>query len=175
MSKKSLFIRFILIICISVLLAGCTININVGNPSDASKNGTTPNHNSDTSTNISIYQSRATIYISNKGSAESPAISSSDLIVSKDFIESYIVILNSKQIQSKIREKYPSAEYTLTLEPMNETNVFSIIAASENPECLEEICDIATSMLCEIIPQVIEGVSCKVVDHAKPAQLVEKN
>jgi len=130
MSKKSLFIRFFLIICISVLLAGCTININVGNPSNASENETTPNHNSDTSTNISIYQSRATIYISNKGSAESPAISSSDLIVSKDFIESYIVILNSKQIQSKIREKYPSAEYTLTLEPMNETNVFSIIAAN---------------------------------------------
>lgn len=175
MSKKSLFIRFILIVCVSVLLAGCTININVGNSSDASKNGTTPNHNSDTSANTSLYQSRATIYISQTVTTDSTMISSDDLTGSLQLIESYIVILNSKQIQSKIREKYPSAEYTLTLEPMNETNVFSIIATSENPECLEEICDIATSMLCEIIPQVIEGVSCKVVDYAKPAQLVEKN
>lgn len=175
MSKKSLFIRFILIVCVSVLLAGCTININVGNPSNASENETTPDHNSDISVNTSTYQSRATIYISQTVATDSTMITSADLTGSSSLMETYKVILNSKKIQGKIQEEYPGVEYELTLESINETEMFAITATSEKPEKLEEICNMAVSLFCEEVSNIVEGVSCKVVDYAKPAQLVEKN
>lgn len=175
MSKKSLFIRFFLIVCVSVLFAGCTININVGNSSDASENGTTPDHGNDITASTSTYQSRATIYISQTVTTDSTMISSDDLTGSSSLMETYKVILKSKRIQGKIQEDYPEIEYELTLEQINETEMFAITATSERPEKLEEICNMAVSLFSEEVSNIIEGVSCKVVDHAKPAQLVEKN
>ena len=79
------------------------------------------------------------------------------------------------KVQDKIREEYSGTEYALSLEQTNETEIFTLIATSETPEYLEDMCNMAVSLLCEMIPQVIGGSSCKIVDCAKSAQAVGTN
>lgn len=176
MLVKRLFALFLFVVYISFLLAGCTININVGNSSEEATNRTNGKTIFDHIFNnrSTMYESRATIYISNIF-AESSAISSSDLTVSKQLAESYQVILNSKKIKSKIQEQYPNIEYKLTMESINQTEVFYITATSEKPEELDDVCNLAASLLCEEVPLAIEGASCKVVECARSAQLVGTN
>lgn len=175
---KRLSARFLLIVCISCLLAGCTININIGNPPKDATNEADSKTFLDNFVNSEkqkiLYESCASIYITTT-TATDATISSSDLKVAKSLVETYNTILQTNMIQSQIREQYPDIEYTLSLEPIEETEIFALIATGEEPEHLEEICNRAVSLLCEKIPQIVDGVSCKVVDYAKPAQLVGKN
>ena len=119
-----------------------------------------------------MYESRAVIYIFNTHEDQTGTISSSDLTVSIRLVKTYNAILQSSMVQDKIREEYSGTEYELSLEQIDETEIFALIATSETPEHLEDICNMAVSLLCEMIPQVIAGSSCKIVDYAKPAQAV---
>ena len=177
MTKKRLVSTFLLIVCTVGLLVGCTININVDSQS---KNTTKETGNKTIFNSIlngkeepSMYESRATIYITTSKN-DNAAISSSDLTVEIQLAETYRVILQSDKVQEEIRKEYTGAEYTLTLEQINETEVFALIATSENPEKLQEICNMAASLLCETVQQTIEGTSCRIVDCATSAKLVEK-
>lgn len=120
-----------------------------------------------------VYECRANICIT-KTSANT-TVSSSDLRISKSLIETFNSILQSHVIQNKIHEQYPNTEYTLILEPTEETGIFTIVATSENSDQLDAICNKAASLFCEKIAGVTEGLSYKIVDHAKTAQLSEGN
>ena len=177
MIKTRILSLCLVIVCILGLLTGCTLNINLGDSSEKDKNKT-----EDKTTIIDdffgrnkAYESRATILISNTATAKAPAISSSDLSATTSLVKTYAAILNTSKIQNKIKEDYPNIEYELTLEPINETEVFVLIATSENAENLEDICNLAVSLLCEEVSLIVEGSSCKVVDNATPAQLVGTN
>ena len=160
-------------------LAGCTININIGNADENTVNETNGKTIFDYIFNgkeeTTIYESRAVIYISHPHEDQTGIISSSDLATSIKLVETYNVILQSSSVQDKIRKEYSGAEYELSLEHIDETETFALIATSETPEYLEDICNMAASLLCEIIPQVMNVSSCKIVDYAKPAQLVGIN
>jgi len=168
---KRLLLLFTLVVCVFLLTTGCSININIGSSSTHTADETTSSHSSDAPSNISSYQSRATILITTSDS-EKPSICSSDLVSSKNLVNTYATILLSHRIQNKIHEEYPNIEYTLTLESLRETEIFAIIATSQNPERLEEICNMAVSLFCEEISLLIAGCSCKVIDCASSAQLV---
>lgn len=176
MLTKRLSELFLFVVCIFCLLSGCTININVGNPSEDTVNKIDDKTVFDYIFNngSTMYESRSTIYIANT-TATDTAISSSDSKVAISLVETYSAILQTNRIQGKIREEYPDVEYMLSLEPINETEICTLIATGEKPEYLDEICNMAVSLLCEEIPQIIEGSSCRVVDYAKPAQLVGTN
>ena len=172
MLKKCLLPLFLVVTFVFSLLAGCTININIGAPSaNIAEETTILESNSNPKT---MYESRATILITNNVSSDA-AISSSDLMVPIELVNSYAVILKSNVIQNQIREEYPGSEYELSLEQIDETEIFALIATSETPEYLEDICNRATSLLCEKIPQVIEGSSCKIVDFPHSVQEVGTN
>lgn len=165
---------FLLVICILFLAAGCTINISIGNHADDATNETAFNPSSETTANISRYQTKARIMISteNKGNA---SISSSDLVVSQQLVDTYAAILQSDEIRNKIYKEYPDNEYTLALESLNQTEIFAIVVTSKNPENLKEVCDIAVTHFCEIVPQIMGNISCKVVNYAGLPQVVETN
>ena len=173
-STKNMHILVCILIVVSVfsVITGCTININFGNSSDDALSQTEGKTGFDYNVNDgrTMYESRAMIYISNSSSADSTLITSSDLTVSKQLIETYTVILDTKKIQSKIQEAYPNVKYKLTLKPANETEIIAIIATGENPEKLADVCNLAVSLMCEEVPHIVEGSFCKVVDYAKPAQ-----
>ena len=176
MIKTRILSLCLVIVCILGLLTGCTLNINLGDSSEKDKNKTEEKTIFDDFLGSrKVYESRASIFIPNTATAESTAISSSDLIASSHLAETCKVILNTSKIQNKIKEEYPNIEYELTLEPINETEVFVLIATSENAENLEDICNLAVSLLCEEVSLIVEGSSCKVVDNATPAQLVGTN
>ena len=179
MLKNRLLPLYLVIVCIFGLLTGCTININVENPAkDDAKNTdskTIFDYIFNNGNQTTLYESRATILISNTATAESPAISSSDLSATTSLAKTYAAILNTSKIQNKIKEEYPNIEYELTLEPINETEICAVIATSEHPEKLEDICNLAVSLLCEEVSLIVEGSSCKVIDNATPAQLVGTN
>lgn len=175
---KQILVLFLCVACILLFITGCTININLDNPAYDTTNDTENDYSSE---NISGYQSRATIYMSNKNSVELPAISSSDLIVSGSLADTYAAILQSDVVQDEIRKeickKHPDAniEYTLTLEPLEETEIYAIIAISENAEHLEEICNTAVSVFCEKLTETLPDISCKIIDYAKSAQCIVTN
>lgn len=169
MLKKYLMPLFLIAVCTFSLLIGCTVNINIGAPSEGvPKETTILESNSNQKT---MYESRANILIMNQGTSNT-AISSSDLNVSVQLMESYVVILKSSTIQNQVRKEYPGVEYILSLEQINETEAFAIVATSETPEHLEDICNMAVSLFCETLPQVIEGSSCKIVNCAKSTKAV---
>ena len=174
--SKRLFVLVLIIASVFLFVTGCTININIGSSSENTANEADSKNLFDSIFNnenlkSTMYKSCATIYISTKGTTES-AISSSDLVVSKSLADTCETILQSDSFQNEIREEYPNVKYELTLESINETEVFTIVAVGPNPEDLEEICNMAVSLLCEKISRVVEGVSCKVIDYATAAQLV---
>ena len=172
MKTKRLSLLLLLIaICVSFLFTGCTVNINVGNPSEDTAKETAGKSFFDyIFKSNKQYESHATIYV-NRTTIAGSAISSSDLAGSASLLETYSAILQSNGLQSQIREKYPEVEYTLSLDSLYDTEVFEISAIGENPEFLEDICNMAASLLCEKITQ-ISGVSCRVIDNATTAQLV---
>ena len=86
MLMKRLSALYLLIVYISFLLAGCTININVGNPSENTANKTDGKTVSDYIFNngSTMYESRAHIYIAT--TTTDSLITSSDLIVAESFV-----------------------------------------------------------------------------------------
>ena len=189
MLKNRLLPLFTLVVCVFFLFAGCTININVGNPAqDAAKDTdgkTIFDYIFNNGNQTTVYESRAIIYISYKTINTSYDLSGA-------FTETFAAILNSEEIQSKIQEEYPNLKYELTLELLDtiqsniqeeypnliEVNVkemFTIIATSENPEKLEDVCNFAASLFCEEIPHYIPNFFCRVVNYAKSTQEVGTN
>lgn len=156
---KRVLVLFVFVACVFSFVTGCTVNINIDTSSD---------HKGDTASNMRGYQSQATIYITSKVSAGA-TISSSDLSASVSRADVYETLLQSNSIQNEIREEYPNVEYKLMLEPIDETEIFAITAAGPEPEHLDEICNMAVSLLCEKIPTILDGTSCKVIDYAKSA------
>ena len=176
MLKNRILPLCLVVVCIFGLLTGCTININLGDSSEKDKNKTEDKAIIDDFFGRNkAYESRATILISNTATAESPAISSSDLSAAISFAKTYAAILNTSTIQNKIKEEYPNVEYELTVEPINETGIFAVIVTSEHSGKLEDICNLAVSLLCKEVSLIVEGSSCKVIDNATPAQLVGTN
>lgn len=101
MLKKRFLTPLFLIVCISFLFAGCTININIGNPAqDSTKETTRKNLFSNIFNNqedVLMYESRASVYITTK-TATDATISSSDIKVAKSHMEACSAILQSDMI-----------------------------------------------------------------------------
>ena len=175
---KRLISLFLLVFYTVFLLSGCAVHIHMDQPSENTQSGNASIFDfifNNSLFKTPMYKSRATILISNTATAKSPAISSSDLSATTSLAKTYAAILNTSKIQNKIKEEYPNIEYELTLEPINETEICAVIATSEHPEKLEDICNLAVSLLCEEVSLIVEGSSCKVIDNATPAQLVGTN
>jgi len=113
-----------------------------------------------------LYESRAIIYLPRP---QSGIIDYSKAALDSVFMRDCRTILQSEAIQKLIRKEYPDVEYTLSLETIDETEVCAVIATGENPEYLEEICNMATELFGEKIADLM-GCSYKVVEYAGPAQ-----
>ena len=179
MLKNRLLPLFLLVVCVFGSLAGCTININMGNADENTVNETNGKTIFDYIFNgkeeTTMYESRATIYISTTFVPTNNSISSSDLTVSERHLEIYNLFLQTPMIQDKIREQYPGAEYALSLTPIDDTASFALIVTSESPEHLEEICNLAASRFCDTTPGILKGWSCSIIDYAKSVQKVGAN
>ncbi len=81
--------------------------------------------------------------------------------------KTYLEILNSNQVRSKIAEQYPDIKYTIKLHKTNDTDTYSIIVRSDKEEHSIAICNLATNIFKEKVMAIINGVDCKVLDYAR--------
>lgn len=122
-----------------------------------------------------LYQSSAMFYVNNTafsfGDAEL-SISSSDISAAKSLVNSYIVILKTRESLNEVIElaevdlKYEELEEMIVAASVDATEVFEVIVTSEDPYEAERIARAITQILPNRISDIIEGTSARIVDTA---------
>lgn len=157
--KKLLFV--ILLLCMSALLfSACeegTSERDAGNKSWFPVSTTVPQH-----------QKTATVYINNaQAPTGKPGISGSDLQASAKLTDTYAVIIQSNRVMEQVRKQFPNVEFTVEVKAIEDTEIIQIIVSGDKEENLAEICNAVVDTACQVLPEIVEGSSCKVVDYAK--------
>ncbi|MBE6992485.1 MAG: polysaccharide biosynthesis tyrosine autokinase [Ruminococcaceae bacterium] len=121
------------------------------------------------------YQSAAMFYVNNNSLSVGDAslsISSSDIVASKSLVDTYIVILNTRETLNDVIDyadvdrSYAEVKGMLSAEPVNETEIFQIVVTSPDPVEAENIASAIAYILPKRISSIIEGTSAKIVDTA---------
>ena len=122
------------------------------------------------------YESSAMFYVNNNsisvGDVSLSSITSSDITASKNLVNSYIVILQTRESLNDIidyagvNRTYEEVKRMISAKSVNETEIFEVIVTSENPQEAEAIADAVAYILPKRISSIIEGTSAKVVDAA---------
>ena len=119
------------------------------------------------------YESSAMFYVNNSdisvGSA-SLDISSQDITASKDLVESYIVILHSRDTLTLVKD-YAGVDYSIgtlrnmiTAEAVNSTEIFEVIVTSTDPHEAYDIAMAIQTVLPARIDDIIDGTKANTVD-----------
>lgn len=121
------------------------------------------------------YQSAAMFYVNN-GSLSmgnlSYNISSSDLVTSRGLVESYMVILKTRETledvadYAEVKRSYAELSAMVSAAAVNETEIFKVTVTSPDPKEAEKIADAISYILPKRISSIVEGTSAQIVDHA---------
>lgn len=120
------------------------------------------------------YESATMLYVNNNGLdvGIDSIISASDLSASKDLVNSYIVILKTRETLNDVIDyagvdrTYGEVKGMISAESVDETEIFRVVVTSEDPEEAEKIADAIAYILPKRIASIIDGTSTKVVDSA---------
>ncbi len=121
------------------------------------------------------YESSALFYVNNNAFSlgdASLSIDSGDISASKSLVNSYIVILNSREsIDEVIRyaevdRTYLEIKEMIHAASVNGTEIFEVVVTSSDPREAELIANAIAATLPDRIAGIIEGTSAKIVDHA---------
>lgn len=121
------------------------------------------------------YQSKAMFYVNNGAlsvAGTSLKVSASDLSVSKSLVDSYIVILNTRETlndvadYAEVERSYGELKSMIHAAAVNSTEIFEVVVTSTDPEEAEKIADAISYILPKRISNIVEGTSAQVVDHA---------
>lgn len=119
------------------------------------------------------YQSTAMFYVNNYAqmSESTGSITSSDISASKNLVDSYIVILNTRATLTEIID-YAGVDRTcedledmLDASAVNATEIFQVVVTSPDPQEAAKIADAITHVLPLRISSILEGSSANVVDE----------
>lgn len=122
-----------------------------------------------------LYQSSAMFYVNNNDlslGGASISISSGDLTTSRNLVDSYIVILNTKEtLEGVIRQAgvdytYEEIKEKISAKAVNETEIFQVTVTCDDPYEAERIANAVVSVLPKQIGKIIDGSSAKVVESA---------
>lgn len=121
------------------------------------------------------YESSAMFYVNNSNLSlgdASMSISSGDLSTSRNLVDSYIVILNTRETLVDVID-YAGVSYTytelkdmITAAAVNETEIFQVTVTSPNPQEAERIANAIAYILPKRIGTIIDGTSARVADAA---------
>ena len=121
------------------------------------------------------YQSSAMFYVNNNSLSVGDAsfsLSSGDLSTSRNLVDSYIVILNTRETIAAVNEhagvdySYSELKNMISASAVNETEIFKVTVTNPDPAEAQRI----TSAIAEVLPgrigTIIKGTSAEVVDSA---------
>lgn len=121
------------------------------------------------------YASTAKFYVNNSsisvGSA-SISLSSGDLTAARNLVDSYIVILQTRETLKDVSDyagvnlKYSELQKMITAEAVDNTEIFEVTVTSEDPQEAEAIANAIAYILPKRITSIVEGTSAKVVEAA---------
>ncbi len=121
------------------------------------------------------YKSAAMFYVNNSALSVGDAslsISSGDLVTSRGLVDSYIVILNTRETLNDVIDyagvdmSYSALRGMISAAAVNETEIFQVSVASPDPQEAERIANAIAYILPKRIGTIIDGTSAKVVDSA---------
>lgn len=120
------------------------------------------------------YQSSAMFYVNNKISigSTSVSLSSSDITASQSLVDTYIVILKTRNTLESVIDRgnyklsYGQLNSMISASAVNSTEVFKVTVTDTNPERACSIANTITQILPDKISEIVSGSSAKVVDYA---------
>ena len=120
-----------------------------------------------------LYKSTAMFYVNNNDiSVGDVSISNGDLVTSRGLVESYIVILNTRETLNDvidyagINRSYSQVKGMISAAAVNETEIFAVTVTGPDPAEAEKIANAIAYILPKRISTIIDGTSAKVVDAA---------
>lgn len=124
-----------------------------------------------------LYSSSVMLYVNN-GSISlgntSVSIDNGDLTASRSLVETYIVILNSRETLEEVIEKaelsynYVELGEMVSASAVNDTEVFEVTVTSEDPEEASNIANTIVEVLPARIKSIVDGSNAVCVDSAIP-------
>lgn len=122
------------------------------------------------------YEASAMFYVNNNSltANENPSssISSGDLATSRGLVNSYIVILNTRETLNEVIDyagldlKYAQISGMVSASAVDKTEMFRVTVTSEDPKQAEQIANAIAHVLPGRIGSIIDGSSAEVVDWA---------
>ena len=121
------------------------------------------------------YQSAAMFYVNNNSFSVGDAslsISSGDLVTSRGLVDSYIVILKTRETLNEVIDyagldlTYSEVGGMITASAVNETEIFRVTVTNPDPQEAEKIANAIAYILPKRIGNIIDGTSAKIVDSA---------
>lgn len=131
------------------------------------------------------YESEVTIYVNNKKPGESSQILSSDIAASQKLVETYVVIIKSDKVLTKVAERleedgiggyHPNQlRNMITAEAVDNTEVLAITVRDTDKVNTFMIANVIAEVAPDEISYYLEGSSVKVVDYAGVGTKVSPN
>lgn len=121
------------------------------------------------------YESSAMFYVNNSSFSvgdASVSITSGDITASKSLVNTYIVILNTKETlddvidYAGVEASYKEVKDMIDAESVDDTEVFRVVVTNPDPQDAEKIASAIAYILPKRISSIVEGTSAKVVDAA---------
>ena len=121
------------------------------------------------------YEATAKFYVNNNSISvgnTSVSLSSGDLTTSRNLVDSYIVILKTRETlndvidYAEVSRTYEQLEKMISADAVDNTEIFKVIVTSTNPSEAEKIANAIAYILPKRISTIIEGTSAKVVEAA---------
>lgn len=122
-----------------------------------------------------LYESTAQMYVNNNGlsfDTSALSISSTDITASKSLVDTYMVILKSRQMLNEVIADaqldltYDDLVQMITAASVDSTEVFEIVVTDTDPYRAEKIANTIAEDLPERISNIVEGSSARIVDYA---------
>ena len=119
------------------------------------------------------YQSSAMFYVNNNSVSigdVTASIDSGDIVAAKSLVQTYIVVLNSRETVMQIidyagvNRSYTELRNMMSAAAVNSTEIFRVVVTSEDPKEAQAIANAITQILPNRIDCIIDGTTAKVVD-----------
>lgn len=120
-----------------------------------------------------LYQASVTLYINNRSGSGNSAVSSSDLAVALQLVETYTNIVRSDRVVDKVIDASgvglttKQVKSMISAEAVNKTEIFQVIVTSPDPELSMKLANTIAEVAPAEITSIIEGSSAKIIDYAK--------
>lgn len=121
-----------------------------------------------------MYQANALMYVNNStvSLGSGFAITPGELAAAQSLVETYVVILKSRNTLNEVIERgglnysYEQLSAMVSASPIEETEIFSISVTGPDPQETEYIANVIAEVLPEKIADIVDGSSVRVVDYA---------